>query len=359
MVDILVDIDGKEGKGMALKKSVTIYDIAIEAGVSPATVSRVLTGSAKVSRAKKERVENIIRKYDFKPNALARGLSETKSNTIGMIVADIRNPFYATLFVECERAATRFGYTLMVCNTLGEPELENRYLEKMYEQRVDAIIKVGGRVDELVSDIAFVDHVNRIANTIPVIITGKLDGSDCYRVNIDEMQAMELLMRYMISLGHQDIALIGGRGNVQSTVDKRSRYKQLLKRYGINVRKEYIVEGKKYDDESGYQCMQKLFELDHLPSAVIAINDFTAVGAMRAIHERGIAIPDDISVASFDNTFIAEVTTPKLTSISYNYQEFGEKIIDTAMKAIRGEETTRIQLIPSELVIRDSCRKLS
>lgn len=344
---------------MAVKKNLTIYDIAQEAGVSPATVSRVLTGSARVSKAKKERIEALIKRYDFKPNALARGLSETKSNIIGMIVADIRNPFYATVFLECEKVASRYGYTLMVCNTLGEPELEDIYLEKMYEQRVDAIINVGGRVDDLVSNIDFVDHVNRIANVIPVIITGKLDGSDCYRVNIDQMQAMEIVMEYIISLGHKDIALIGGRDNVQSTVDKRSRYKQLLKRYGINVRNEFIVEGKRYDDESGYECMQKLFALEKLPTAIIAINDFTAVGAMRALTERGISVPEDVSIVSFDNTFIAEVTSPKLTSVSYSYENFGEKIVHAALGAIRGEEVPRIQLIQSELVIRGSCAKLN
>ena len=344
---------------MAVKKNLTIYDIAQEAGVSPATVSRVLTGSARVSKAKKERIEALIKRYDFKPNALARGLSETKSNIIGMIVADIRNPFYATVFLECEKVASRYGYTLMVCNTLGEPELEDIYLEKMYEQRVDAIINVGGRVDDLVSNIDFVDHVNRIANVIPVIITGKLDGSDCYRVNIDQMQAMEIVMEYIISLGHKDIALIGGRDNVQSTVDKRSRYKQLLKRYGINVRNEFIVEGKRYDDESGYECMQKLFALEKLPTAIIAINDFTAVGAMRALTERGISVPEDVSIVSFDNTFIAEVTSPKLTSVSYSYENCGEKIVHAALGAIRGEEVPRIQLIQSELVIRGSCAKLN
>jgi LacI family transcriptional regulator len=344
---------------VAVKKNLTIYDIAQEAGVSPATVSRVLTGSARVSKAKKERIEALIKRYDFKPNALARGLSETKSNIIGMIVADIRNPFYATVFLECEKVASRYGYTLMVCNTLGEPELEDIYLEKMYEQRVDAIINVGGRVDDLVSNIDFVDHVNRIANVIPVIITGKLDGSDCYRVNIDQMQAMEIVMEYIISLGHKDIALIGGRDNVQSTVDKRSRYKQLLKRYGINVRNEFIVEGKRYDDESGYECMQKLFALEKLPTAIIAINDFTAVGAMRALTERGISVPEDVSIVSFDNTFIAEVTSPKLTSVSYSYENFGEKIVHAALGAIRGEEVPRIQLIQSELVIRGSCAKLN
>lgn len=344
------------GKPMDSKKIITIYDIAKEAGVSTATVSRVLTNSAKVSQEKKEKIEALIEKYEFKPNAMARGLSETKSKIIGIIAADIRNPFYATLFVECEREANNLGYTVLLCNSLGENELEDRHLQKLFGQRVEAIVQMGGRVDELVSDSNYVEHVNKIASRIPVVITGKLDGSACYQVNIDEGQAMEKIMEYLISLGHRKIALVGGRKNVKSTVEKRSRYKELLGRYNMEFNENYIVEGLKYDNESGYDCMNRLFEVQDLPSAVIAINDFTAVGIIRAITERGLSIPKNISVASFDNTYISEVTIPKLTAIGYDYRSFGSKIIQTAIKAINGEEISRVNFVGAELVVRDSCK---
>lgn len=342
---------------MDSKKIITIYDIAKEAGVSTATVSRVLTNNARVSQEKRERIEELIEKYEFKPNAMARGLSETKSKIIGIIAADIRNPFYATLFVECEREANNLGYTVLLCNSLGENELEDRHLQKLFGQRVDAIVQMGGRVDELVSDSNYVDHVNRIANTIPVVITGKLDGSVCYQVNINEGQAMEKIMEYLISLGHRKIALVGGRKDVKSTAGKRSRYKQLLSRYGIKYNENYIVEGENYDNEAGYDCMNRLFEIEDLPSAIIAINDFTAVGIIRSITEHGLSIPEDISVASFDNTYISEVTIPKLTTVGYNYRMFGTEIIQTAVKAINGEETSQVVFVDTELIIRDSCKQ--
>lgn len=339
------------------KEKINIYAIAKEAGVSPATVSRVLTKNATVSKEKRERVQALIDKYNFKPNTLARRLSNTESKMIGILVADVRNPFYASLFVECEKAASAKGYTVLLCNSLGENELENEHLEGLYEQRVDAIIQIGGRVDELVSDEEYVEHVNRIADFMPVIITGKLDGAECYQVNIDQCYAMEILMEYLIKLGHTEIALIGGRRDVKSTYDKRLRYRQLLRRHSIELNKAWIIEGKHYDIESGYECMNKLFESkEKLPSALIAINDFTAIGILRSIRKHGLDIPNDISVASFDNTFVSEVATPKLTTIGYDYELFGKTLINVAIDAIHKKKPLPMQLIKSELIVRDSCK---
>jgi DNA-binding LacI/PurR family transcriptional regulator len=343
---------------MDIRKQVTIYDIAKEAGVSVATVSRVLTNSAKVSKEKREKIERLIEKYDYRPNAMAKGLSETKSNIIGIIASDIRNPFYASLFVECEIAANEFGYRVVLCNSLNRKELEDLQLENLETQRVEAIVQIGGRVDELVSDRQYVDRVNRVANKIPIVITGKLDGADCYQVNLDEGISMGIMLEYLISIGHTNIALVGGCRDVKSTVEKQFRYKQILNRYGIKYQEQYIIEGNNYDDSGGYNAMQQLFELENLPTAVMAINDFTAVGVIRAITEKGLSIPGDISVVSFDNTFLSDLTIPRLTGIDYDYEKFGKKIIEIAVGAIKGEDVPRISLIESKLVLKESCKEI-
>lgn len=342
------------------KEVISIYTIAKEAEVSPATVSRVLTGNARVSDEKKTRVQKVIRKYDFRPNALARGLINVKTKIIGLMVSDIRNPFYATVAIECEKAAVECGYLLMLCNSLGSNETELTYLEKLYEQRVDAIIQIGGKVDELVSDTNYVENINKIANSTPIIINGKLDGADCYQVNIDEGQSVEILMSYLIKNGHRDIALVGGRDDVKSTIEKRLKYRQILRKYGIAVRDEYIVDGKNYDVESGIDAMKEFIRADHpIPSAIIAINDFTAAGIIRALYEYGYKIPEDISVVSFDNTYISENCMPRLTGVGYDYSMFGRTIIDTAIRAINNEEQPRVKMLKSKLVIRDSCNKIN
>ncbi|HJD31933.1 MAG TPA: LacI family transcriptional regulator [Candidatus Eisenbergiella stercorigallinarum] len=342
------------------KETISIYTIAKEAGVSPATVSRVLNGSARVSEEKRARVQALIEKYSFTPNALARGLSSVETKVIGLMVSDIRNPFYATMVVECEKAASEKGYLMMLCNSLGSNEMELTYLEKFNSQRVDAVIQIGGKVDELVSDTGYVQSVNKVASSMPVLITGKLDGADCYQVNIDEGQAMELLISFLIENGHRDIALLGGRDNVKSTVDKRLRYRQMLWKYGIPVREEYIIDGDSYDIESGSEAMRQFMREDHpMPSVVIAINDFTAVGVVRTLREAGYRIPEEISVVSFDNTYIAETCMPRLTCVGYDYRMFGRLLVDTAVCAIHGEEPPRVQMVKSRLVIRDSCKCLN
>ena len=342
------------------KETISIYTIAKEAGVSPATVSRVLNGSARVSEEKRARVLALIEKYSFTPNALARGLSSVETKVIGLMVSDIRNPFYATMVVECEKAASEKGYLMMLCNSLGSNEMELTYLEKFNSQRVDAVIQIGGKVDELVSDTGYVQSVNKVASSMPVLITGKLDGADCYQVNIDEGQAMELLISFLIENGHRDIALLGGRDNVKSTVDKRLRYRQMLWKYGIPVREEYIIDGDSYDIESGSEAMRQFMREDHpMPSVVIAINDFTAVGVVRTLREAGYRIPEEISVVSFDNTYIAETCMPRLTCVGYDYRMFGRLLVDTAVCAIHGEEPPRVQMVKSRLVIRDSCKCLN
>lgn len=196
-------------------KNITIYDIAKEAGVSAATVSRVLTSNANVRPEKKERIQKLIEKYNFKPNAMARGLSDTRSKIIGIIAADVRNPFYAQVFVACEMAARKLGYTVLLCNSLGEREQELNQLGKLHEQRVDAVIQLGGRVDDLVSDAEYAKQVNKLLNAVPMVVTGKLDGTQCYQVQIDAVKTMDLLMEHLIRLGHREIALVEiGRAHV-------------------------------------------------------------------------------------------------------------------------------------------------
>ncbi|MDR0525577.1 MAG: LacI family transcriptional regulator [Spirochaetaceae bacterium] len=336
-----------------MESEITIYDIAREAGVSPATVSRVLTGKAKVTPGKRDVVEELIRKYHFKPNTIARQLSGS-TRILGLMTADIRNPYYAALAVECEKAANQRGYTVLLCNMFNDQALEEAHLEKLYAQRVEAIIQIGCRVDDLVTDPKYAEQVKRVAKSIPFICSGKLDGAGVYSVRIDHVFAMKIVMEYLISLGHRDIAIIGGARRVQSTHEKLQQYIYLTGLYGLSFREEYIREGN-YAESGGYVCMKALLDGEKIPSAVIAINDYSAIGAMRAVFDRGLSIPGDLSIVSFDNTFISEAVNPKLTSVDYNYPEFGTKLVETALDLIQKKSVSQLQLIPPRLLIRDSC----
>lgn len=335
-------------------KTITIYDIAKEAGVSPSTVSRVLTNSANVRSEKKEKVQALIEKYNFKPNALAKGLADTKTRTIGVLAADIRNPYYAALFVSIEKAARETEYTVLLCNSLGVTDTEKELLGKLQEQRVDAIIQLGGRVDDLVSNEEYVELINQVMATTPVVVTGKLDGTRCNVVRIDSMQAMELLMEHLISLGHRKIALIGGSKHVLATFEKLQRYKQILKEQLIEFDAELVAEDTGYDFESGYLAMNEMLDNGVRPTAVIAINDFSAMGIMKSLFEHNMKVPQDISLVSYDNTYMAEMAIPRLTSIDYNYDEFGKKLVDTAVSLIEKKKTGRVRMVNPTLVVRES-----
>ncbi len=334
-------------------KTITIYDIAEEAGVSASTVSRVLNGSASVRKEKRDRVNKIISKYNFKPNALAKGLSDTTTKNIGIIAADVRNPYYSALFVECEKAAEQAGYSVSLANSLGENEREKNQLDLLTQQKVEAIIQMGGRVDDLITDDSYAAKVRDICKTTPVIVTGKLDKTPVHSVVIDESEAMNLVMEHLIGLGHKKIALVAGEMKVASTYYKYQRYQENLRKHGIAEKGEYVVNGY-YDPETGYNATNKILELEDRPTAIIAINDFAASGAVRSIIEHGLRIPEDISIVSFDNTYIAELTVPKLTSVDYDYESYGKKLIETAIAVANGEEVDKVQMINPRLIIRQS-----
>lgn len=346
----------QQGAKAGESKEITIYDIAREAGVSPATVSRVLSSSTNVRQEKKQRVLDLVDKYQFRPNALARGLADAKTRSIGMITADIRNPFYAEMLMSCELAAAEAGYVTYLCNAIKGKSQESMFLDRLKEQRVDVVIQIGGQVDEMVSDMTYVEKVNQIMKTIPVVTTGRLDGTKCRSVRIDAMKAMELLMEHLLSLGHRHIGLVGGKLSVLSTYEKLVQYRQMLTEAGIAYDPDIImVDGAyTYSLEGGYEEMDQLLQKGKELTAVIAINDFTAAGVMHCLADHGIRVPEDISVVSYDNTYISEITFPGITSIDYNYEEFGRKVVTAAIEAAQGVEGELLQIVSPSLVVRKS-----
>ena len=338
-------------------ETITVYDIAREAGVSPATVSRVLTGNAKVSEDKRKRVQDIIKKYDFEPNSFARSLSKQESKTIGMIVPDIRNPFYSTLFVDCEMEATRYGYNMILCNTINEIASEGGQLRNLMEKRVDAIIQVGGSVDEVTPDPEYIELVDKVSKKIPMVIAGELEGANVYRIVPETNHGMNELLAYLSGLGHREIAFIGGRDGVIPTRRKRQALMTFLHDQNLPFHEEFMMDTD-YSIEGGYEAAKKLLKLNHLPTAIIAVNESAAMGIMHALNERKLRIPEDISVVGYDDTFYSDMISPPLTCISYNLKSYAQVIMETIIQIINKEETEQTKYIPTYLAIRSSCREI-
>lgn len=341
------------------KKSITVYDIAKEAGVSPATVSRVLTNSANVNEDKKTRILEIIEKYEFEPNWIARSLSNKKTNTIGMLVPDIRNPFYSDFFIECEIEAAKQGYNIILCNALNNIENEESQLKNLSEKGVQGIILVGGNVDEIRPDKNYINLMKRVLKKTPIIVAGELEGVEgkLYRVIPDRNHGMNDVITYLTQKGHKDIAFIGGRDMVIPTVRKRDAMVSLLQERNIKVRPQWIIDSE-YTIEGGYRAGMQFIHMQQLPTAVIIINDICAIGFVRALNESGILIPKDISIISYDNSYLSEALNPSLTSVSYNQSQYARCIIQTIVSLVQGEEIPLYQYINTVLHIRNSCDDL-
>ncbi|MBU3110700.1 LacI family DNA-binding transcriptional regulator [Clostridium lacusfryxellense] len=338
----------------SLKKDITIYDIAKEANVSPATVSRVLTGSAKVNEDKKQRVLEIIKIHNFQPNEVARSLFKKRSMMIGFILPDITNPFFSTIFLEAEKVALEFGYSMILCNSMDNSKVEALHVKTLSEKHVDAVIFMGHRVNAIKTIINYESDLQRLANKIPVVIVnGKMTGVDCYKIVTDEEDGIIKLVDYLVGLGHMDIAILGGITNSTSTSIKHKAYIKALKKHGIKVDKTFMI----YDGfsiESGVKAMEKLLKGKKVPTAIIGINDLVAIGAIRAIKLVGLEVPKNISVTGFDGTYISELVSPQLTTVYQNYEDIGKEAVNTIINIIKKIETPKNKIIKTSLIVRES-----
>lgn len=336
------------------KKQVTIYDIAREAGVSSATVSRVLSNNPKVKAENREKVLALVKKHNFTPNPMARGLAEARSNIIGILVADVRNPYYSKAFVACEQAADEYGFTVLLANSHGELERELQRLDQLAE-RTDAIIMLGGTIDRRMIDPKFSRKICQISEKIPIVTgAGSLPGKQFYSAMIDAYQSVDLVLDHLFSLGHRDIAQIGGSSEIISTWTKREMFQRHFARNGLAVDPELVYDGGGYDYETGYQQTNHLLSSGKHVTAIIAINDAAALGVLQSLREHHLRVPEDISVVGYDNTLFSTVAVPALTSVDYGYDLMGKRLIETAISAIHNTIPNNHQVLQPKLIVRDS-----
>ncbi len=337
------------------KKNATVYDIAKEAGVSISTVSRVLTGSAPVRQETRQRVEEVMQKYNYQPNALARGLSTKESRTLGFILPDITNPFFSTVFYEAEKHALELDYTLFLCNSMNDSSIESKYLRILTEKQVDGILFMGGRINKVRTDPELAQEMHDILESTPIVmINGRMKGVDCHKVYTDERTGILALMEYFANTGHKTVGLIGGLPGITAHDIKLRAFRQGVERYGIEYREEWIVPGK-FSIDGGITAMESLLQVSELPDAVMAINDVVAVGAIKTLERHGLRVPDDISIAGFDDIGLAAIYSPSITTVSQNFVELGRMAVEVLVGLISGQNVRKETVIQTSLVIRESC----
>lgn len=342
-----------------MQKPITITEIARESGVSISTVSRVLNGNVPVSPDKRERVEAAIQKYNYSPNALARSLASRQSMTIGVILPDISNPYFSSVFCEIEKAAHDAGYSILLCNTLfhsgTDSHLEEDYIQMMIDKHVDGLIIAGGQQDLVHPDKSYLDAIKRAASMLPLVMIGeKLDDIPCLFLNREKEDGIYDAVKYLSSLGHKRIAFLGGEDGVKITASRVASYKRALSSLGLPVDWNLIVPTDYYAQD-GYRAAGLLLEKDIPFTAALTINDNVALGSIRAFHDKGLRIPADISLLSCEMFHSSEFFTPRMTVLDRHSSRFGRFVIQKLLNVIQEQEENDDLDIAPELIIRESC----
>lgn len=332
--------------------AITIEDIAKEAGVSIATVSRVMNNTKAVSKELRERVNAVIEKNQFKPNSLARGLATKKTQSIGIIVPDISNPVFATLVKGANEICHQQGYTLMVSESLGERVREEELLRGLEEKHTDGVLLAGIHVDSQLVEVA-----KNMA--YPVVLIGQEDIDNCNELSVvihDNEEAAYEATKLLIQAGHREIAFIGGPEHDYSSGRKRLLgYKRALQESSIewNSRMHYYGD---FTLSSGYKGMKMILEDEkNRITAVIAGNDMMAIGAIRYIREKGMQVPVDISVIGMDGIEIGAYITPMLTTVEFPYYDEGVKAANVLIDYIQGRQMeAKLYYLEHKLIQRES-----
>lgn len=339
-------------------KSLTVRDIAKEACVSVATVSRVLNNSDSVSKKTAEKVQNIIDKFDFRPNALARSLYKKETKIIGCILPDITNYYFAKMFLEIEKQAHSYGYSMFLCNSMNDLELETMYLNTLEEHQVDGVIFMGGRVNEINPNQKHVDEIRKISEKCPlIVINGYVDDDNAYMIMTDDNYAIDRVVKMLVDNGNKKIGFIGGYENISVTYEKVNAFNIAKRKYGLNEEDTFIQFGG-LDSTSGYNILKELKENNKMPQALITINDEVAVGVLHACLDYGIKVPDDISVCGYDNVSIAGDSYPMLTTFSHPFEEIGENALKTLKRLMDGKDAVNSQLLRGKIIMRESVKTI-
>ena len=335
------------------KKNITIYDIAREAQVSPATVSRILTGATSVREEKRKRVMEVIRKHDFHPNAYARALTENRSRTIAMIVAHSDNSYYSSVFAACESEAHKRGYVTMLMDTSSRPEKEVSALNRIRELRPEAVILCGGRIDLEKQDPAFTHLLRQTLGYTRIVVGARSPMPEIPGIFVDHRASVEIAVRYLAGLGHREIGFVYAGSEYYGTVERLDCFRRVMGELGLPVEEEMLIGVSDYTVKAGLEGVETLLKLKKRPTALLGMNDLVSAGILQGLLAAGLHVPEDISLLGFDDTFVTGITTPKLTSVGYDYQSYGAELVQTALEP--ETEWPQDRRIPVFVAERASC----
>ena len=336
--------------------SVTIYDVARRAGVGIGTVSRAINDSDLIAPQTKERVLAVARELGYRPHASARGLARKKTNTIGVIVPFFTGYFFVELLRGIQQAVSEYQYDLILYS-VDEINKKDTFLGKTLEQRkVDGVLLISLEISDT-------DAQKFLQSQLPIVLVDsyhpKLDS-----ITVENRQGAYVATQHLIRLGHKKIGMIDGHLKSSPARVRLEGYKGALEDYHIEFNEEYLIvsdfisgeDG--FNQEAGYEAMSRLLNSDNdYPTGLFISSDIQAVGAMKAVREKGLSIPDDIAIVGFDDIELAQYVG--LTTMRQPMFEMGKLAVDRLFNRISGERTNGFKTtFRTDLVIRESCGAL-
>jgi LacI family transcriptional regulator len=333
----------------------SINDVAKAAGVSITTVSRVLNNSSHpVNPETRQKVQEAIKALNFVPSQLARALANEKTHLIGVLVGDGSDPYFANVVRGISDTAQENGYLPIICNTDRKPQVELCYLGILRDYNADAILFAGGGLVESEYQSEMCEIVDQLrSNGIPVIALSN-QYLDVPQVRVDDVSAAREMTEYLISLGHRRIGFISGPSNLITSSLRFEGYHQALTSAGITFSQNLVYEGD-FTYASGKQAALALMALANPPSAIFGSNDQEALGCLYQLRSMRYRVPEQVSVAGFDDIESTQYVYPALTTIHVPMQQIGEIGVKQVLKVINHEESLEeTRILPHQFIIRDS-----
>ena len=328
---------------MSSARRPTVVDVARAASVSVGTVSNVVSGARNVRPETRERVELAIAELGFRPNTIARALIRRRTQTVGMVIPDVTNPFFSDLIWEVERALTEADYAVVFGNSANDPGRERRYLEAFLGRRVDALVVVVTAGVDL-------DLVRALAAEVPTVFIDRLVPRDVECVVGDNDAGMRLVVDHLVGLGHRRLALVNGDEGLDTARAREAGVEAALARHGLELAAR---SSGSFTLESGDAQAQEL--LAAAPTAILAANDLLAMGALAAAARAGFSVPDELSVSGYDDIAYAAFTSPPLTTVRQPAGTMGEEAVRLLLARLDGDESPpRRVVVEPELRARAS-----
>ncbi|MCJ8008192.1 LacI family DNA-binding transcriptional regulator [Lederbergia wuyishanensis] len=322
----------------------TIYDVAKAAGVSIATVSKVINNTGNMRDTTRQKVKETMEKLNYQPSLMASALTGKGTETLGLLVPDISNPFFSEIAKTIEDRAHESGMSVIICSTDENTEKEKKYVELLQRKQVDGMI-----VASSFHNIEILKGV--VDRKIPLVMLTQDDaGLGVTSISVDDFKGGYEATSHLLSEGHRDIVIIAEYA--KSSKHRIYGYLEAHEEHGIKTSEENIIRTVA-SIENGRECLRKIVEKGKVPTGIFACNDLIAVGVIQEANEMGLNIPEDLSIVGFDNTILATTTVPGLTTIAQPITEMGKRVVDVIISEIKDKNQKKEHvLFKPQLIIR-------